>query len=108
MRCFISSLLAISLLLFSSATLAAKGMVLMGDDCDYQLLAMSDGAMALIKTVDGARPQKHDLLSGNFPVQSFGTVTNERTHQSFSIWVDQISASASQVLSQYSSYCNAQ
>lgn len=105
MHGFCASLLA-TLLLLSSTAFAAKGMVLMGEGCDYQLLAMNDGSMAVIKTVEGAHPQKHDLLSGSFPPQDFSKVTNQRTGQPLSIWVDQIDSSASQALSQYSSYCD--
>lgn len=105
MRFYLSSLLTL-LLLLSSGALAAKGVVLMGGQCDYQLLAMTNGGMAVIKLVEGEHPQKHDLLAGNFPSQAFSKVTNQRTGKTINIWVDQVDSSASHALSQYSAYCN--
>jgi hypothetical protein len=84
---------------------ADEGVVLVGHDCDYQLLNLSDGQMAVIKTVQGNRPNKNDILSGDFSTQGFTDVINKRTGNTLQIWVDSSSSSSSQELSQFSAYC---
>lgn len=97
--------LAASLLCLTSSAVAAQGIVLAKDNsCNYKLLVLPSGQMAVFKSSTNRHLQNRDVLSGNFSDTGFTQVTKVKTGERFDVWIDSID-SATQALSSYSSYC---
>lgn len=92
------------MLLFANPALAEQAVVLVGGDCDYQIISVGGNALSLIKTIEGNHPLKNDVLSGSFTSQNFNRVTNQRSGESLNIWVEP-PASASLTMARHTSYC---
>lgn len=88
-----------------SAAQASRSMVIMSEECPYLLLDSSDGQM-LIKLITGNAPQVGDQLEGDFPLKSFSDVTNRRTDQRLSVWVDMVDRHGNRALSRFVRYCS--
>lgn len=83
---------------------AAEGMVMMTGECPYMVLDSRDGQV-LIKRVTGGPPEIGDILGGEFQPKTFSSVTNQRTGETFKVWVNMVDRYGNRAMARRSRYC---
>ncbi|WP_111655980.1 hypothetical protein [Isoalcanivorax indicus] len=102
---------ALTLLLLFAGTAAhasrAGTVILSGQECGYIMLNTGQGQV-LLKLIRGEAPKPGDRLeaSGPLPTSDFADLTNRRTQEPLTVWVDMVDRSSNRALGRYGQYCN--
>ncbi|MBA3978995.1 MAG: hypothetical protein C0462_00160 [Alcanivorax sp.] len=97
------------LLLFAGTAQASRAgtVILSGQECGYIMMNTGQGQV-LLKLIRGEAPKAGDRLesSGPLPSSDFADMTNRRTQEPLTVWVDMVDRSGSRALGRYGQYCN--
>ncbi|MCH8545044.1 MAG: hypothetical protein LAT61_15885 [Alcanivorax sp.] len=99
------------LVMLSSAAQASSNngtVILSQQACGYVMLNLGNGSQALLKLIRGDAPRPGDRLDsdGVLEVREFADLTNRRTQEPITVWVDMIDRSSHRALGRYGQYCN--
>lgn len=93
-------------LVFTSQALSAQAMVLKAgaSDCAYFVLSPGGSNMLLMRMIAGERPQRRDLIEGDFSITKPNSLTNKRTGKTLTAELSE-PMSASRALTLHGTRC---
>lgn len=105
----IASALTGLMILTGAAQASSNGTVILSQqECGYVMLNLANGSQALLKLIRGDAPRPGDRLDSEsvLEVREFADLTNRRSQDAITVWVDMIDRSSHRALGRYGQYCN--